>query len=183
MVKDTTQAKQEGLNQLEYRFPTYLFRRNDRKVLFPQHTSYVSSYWLYAHDSFEDEIFIEGAQDWEEVLHRKANPNMTKFKAMTIDDQVETTEKKYQESLMVREENRVAEVVEAQRRGIFLLEEDEKSIARFEREPLLNTLIGPLGITPIRASEEVEPTNSNEITPGETVDQENPSPMSPHEGS
>jgi hypothetical protein len=47
---------------------------------------------LYAHDSFEDEIFIEDAQDWEEVLHRRANPNMTRFKVMTMDEQVETIE-------------------------------------------------------------------------------------------
>jgi hypothetical protein len=37
------------------------------------------------------------------VLHRKANPNMTKFKAMIMDEQVETIEKIAQEALRVRE--------------------------------------------------------------------------------
>jgi hypothetical protein len=66
----------------------------------------VSSCWPYAHDSFEDEIFTKGAQDWEEVIHRRNNPNMTKLKAMTMDEQVDTIKKIAQEALGVREENR-----------------------------------------------------------------------------
>jgi hypothetical protein len=86
MVKDTAQAKQEGLSQLEYRFPTGHFHKHDPKGLVLQQTSQVSSCWPYAHDIFKDEIFIEGTQDWEEVLYRRANPNMTKFKEMTMDE-------------------------------------------------------------------------------------------------
>jgi len=82
----------------------------------------VSSCWPYGHDSFEDGIFTEVTQDWEEVLHRRDNPNMTKFKEMTMNEKVETIEKTNQESLRVREENIAAEVAEAQRRGILLLE-------------------------------------------------------------
>jgi hypothetical protein len=92
MVKDTVHAKQEGLSHLEYRFPTCHFRKHAPKGLVLQHASHVSSCWPYAHDIFEDEIFIEGAQDWEEVLYRRANPNMTKFKAMTMDEHVESIE-------------------------------------------------------------------------------------------
>jgi hypothetical protein len=109
MVKDTTQVKQEGLNQLEYRFPTCCFRKHDPKGLVPQHASQVSSYWSYAHDSFEDEIFTEGAQDWKDMINKRANRNMTKFKAMSMDEQFETIEKTTQESLMVREENKAVE--------------------------------------------------------------------------
>jgi hypothetical protein len=65
--------------------------------------SHVSSWWPYAHDSFEDEIFTKGAQDWEDMLHRRDNPNMTKFKEMTMDEHVETIEKTTQEPLRVRE--------------------------------------------------------------------------------
>ena len=86
MVKDTMQVKQEGLNQLEYRFPTGHLCKHDPKGLVPQHMLQVSFYRAYAHDIFEDEIFTEGTQDWEQVLHRKANPNMTKFKAMIMDE-------------------------------------------------------------------------------------------------
>jgi hypothetical protein len=123
MVKYTAQKKQEGLSQLEYRFPTGHFCKHDPKGLVLQHALQVSSCWPYAHDSFEDEIFTEGAQDWEEVLYRRDNPNMTKFKAMTMDEQVETIEHTAQEAIRVREENRAAEETEAQRRGILLLEE------------------------------------------------------------
>jgi hypothetical protein len=61
------------------------------------------SCWPYAHDSFKDDIFIEGSQDWEEVLHRRSNPNMTKFKEMTMEEKVETIEHTTQEALRVRE--------------------------------------------------------------------------------
>jgi hypothetical protein len=54
------------------------------------------------HDKFEDEKFIECARDWEEVLHRKSNPNMTRFKSMSMDKQVETIEKLDQEAPRVR---------------------------------------------------------------------------------
>jgi hypothetical protein len=107
----------------------------------------VSSCWPYAHDSFEDEIFTEGTQDWEEVLHRRANPNMTKFKAMTMDEKVETIEQTNQESLRVREENRAVEATEARRRGILLLEEAERAMKILGEDPPLNPLIGPLRIT------------------------------------
>jgi len=41
------------------------------------------------------------------VLHRRDNPNMTRFKVMTMDEQVETIEETAQESLRVREEYKV----------------------------------------------------------------------------
>jgi hypothetical protein len=39
LVKDTSQAKQEGLSQLEFRFPTGGFRKHDPKGLVLQHAS------------------------------------------------------------------------------------------------------------------------------------------------
>jgi hypothetical protein len=101
--------------------------------------------WPYAHDKFEDEIFMEGAQDWEEVLQRKYNPNMTRFKAMTMDEQVETIEQMAQEALRVREENRAVEATEAQRRGMLLLEEAQRVIQRLENDP---QLLEPIRVTP-----------------------------------
>jgi hypothetical protein len=52
----------------------------------------VSSCWPYSHKKFEDKVFTENAQDWDEVVKRMANPNMTRFKAMSMDEQVETIE-------------------------------------------------------------------------------------------
>jgi hypothetical protein len=93
MVKDIAQEKQEGLNNLEYRFLTGFFHKRDPKGLVPHHAPQVSSYWLYSHDTFKYEIFTEGSQDWEEVLHRRDNPNMARFKLMTMDEKVDTLEK------------------------------------------------------------------------------------------
>jgi len=59
LVKDTDQAKQEGLSQLEFRFPTGWFYKHDPKGLVLQHASQVSSCWSHAHDKFEYEVFTE----------------------------------------------------------------------------------------------------------------------------
>jgi hypothetical protein len=74
LVKDTAQAKQEGLSQLEFRFQTGRFCKHDPKGLVLQHASQVSSCWPYAHDKFEDEVFTENAQDWDEVVQRMVDP-------------------------------------------------------------------------------------------------------------
>jgi hypothetical protein len=42
------------------------------------------------HHTFEDEIFIECSQHWEDVAQRMDNPNMTRFKATSMDEKVET---------------------------------------------------------------------------------------------
>jgi hypothetical protein len=173
MVRDTAHVKQEGLNQLEYQFHTGRFHKHDPKGLVPQHVVQVSSYWPYAHDNFEDEIFTEGAQDWEEVLQRRANLNMTKFKVMSLDEQVETIEQTTQEALRVRDERRTIEATEAQRRGMLLLEEAQRAIQRLEQDPPLNPLIEPLRITPINTSDqEVEPNGSSAAPPTEIFDRE-----------
>jgi hypothetical protein len=92
LVKDISQAKIEGLSQIEFKFPTGRFCKNDPKGLVLQHASQVSSYWSYAHDKFEDAIFTESAQDWDKVMKRMANPNMMRFKAMSVEKHVETIE-------------------------------------------------------------------------------------------
>jgi hypothetical protein len=84
LVKDIAQAKQEGMSQLEFRFSKGPFRKHDPKGLVLQHALHVSSYWLYAHDKFEDEVFTENSQDWDEVVQRMVSPKMTRFKAMRI---------------------------------------------------------------------------------------------------
>jgi hypothetical protein len=134
-VKDTAQAKQEGLSQLEFRFPTGRFCKHDPKGLVLQHASQVSSCWSYAHDKFEDEIFTESAQDWDEVVQRMANPNMTRFKAMSMDEQVETIEKSAQEALRAREEIRVVEKQQkAQRRGLLLIQGAQRIIDQLQND-------------------------------------------------
>jgi hypothetical protein len=86
LVKDTAQGKKEGLSQLEFRFPTCRLHKNDPKGLVLQHALQVSSCWPYAHDNFKDKVFTENAQDWDEVVQRIVNPNITMFKAMSMDE-------------------------------------------------------------------------------------------------
>ena len=69
------------------------------------------------------------------MLQRKANPNMTRFKAMTMDEQVEMIEQTTQDSLRVREENRAVEATKAQRKGMLLLEEAQRVNQRLEDDP------------------------------------------------
>jgi hypothetical protein len=59
LVKGTAQSKQEGLNQLDFRFQTGCFQKNDQKGLVLKHASQVLSCWSYAHDKFKDEVFTE----------------------------------------------------------------------------------------------------------------------------
>jgi hypothetical protein len=82
------------------------FCKNDPKGLVLQHAGHVSSCWPHDHDNFEDEIFTEGAQYWEEVLHRSDNPSMTRFKEMNMDEQVYTIEHTTQESIRKRRSQR-----------------------------------------------------------------------------
>ena len=101
-MKNISKDKREGLSQLEYRFLKVQFYKNDPKGLVLQHASQVSSYWPYTHDKFEDDIITECAHDWEEILQRKANPNMTRFKSMSMDEKFETIEQTTQEVLEYR---------------------------------------------------------------------------------
>jgi hypothetical protein len=64
-----------------------------------------------------------------------ANPNMTRFKAMSMDEQVETIEQSAQEALRAREEIRATETTEAQRRGLLLLEGAQRIIDQLKNDP------------------------------------------------
>jgi hypothetical protein len=108
MVKDTML---EGLSQLELWFQTGRFRKHDPKGLVLQHTLQVSSYWSYAHDQFEDEIFTENAQDWSEVASR-VDPQTTRFKAMSWEEQATYLEQTTQEILRTRVGNVASELSE-----------------------------------------------------------------------
>jgi hypothetical protein len=57
-----------------------------------------------------------------------ANPSMTMFNSMSMDEHVDTIEQSSQEALRAREEIRVAETTEAQRRGLFMLEGAQRII-------------------------------------------------------
>jgi hypothetical protein len=78
----------------------------------------VSSYWSYAHDKFEDEVFIENAQDWDEVVQRMVDPKMTRFRAMSMDEHATKIEQSAQEALRAKKEIRAGEVIEVQNRGL-----------------------------------------------------------------
>jgi hypothetical protein len=104
LVKDTDEAKQEGLNQLDFRFQIGQFHKHDPKGLVLQHASQVSSCWPYAHKKFEDEVFMENVQDWDELVARMTDPKMTRFKAMSLDEHAKTIDKLAQEAFRDRKE-------------------------------------------------------------------------------
>ena len=78
---------------------------------------------------------------------------MIKFKAMSLDEQVETIEQTTQEALRVRDESKTVVVAKARSRGMLLLEEAQRAIQRAEQDPPLNPLIEPLRITLINTSD------------------------------
>jgi hypothetical protein len=68
-------------------------------------------------------------------VQRMANPNLTRFKAMSMDEKVETIEKLAQEALRVQEEIIATETTEAQRRGLLLLEGAQRIIDQLQNDP------------------------------------------------
>jgi hypothetical protein len=119
------------------------------------------------HDKFEDEIFTECAQDWEEVVQRMANLNMTRFKAMSMDEQVETIEHSNQEALRVREDIRAMETTKEKRRGLILLEGAQRIIDQLQNDPHLVDMSRIPTDDPIESIGEpsvLEPIQLEEIT-------------------
>ena len=83
MVKDTTHAKQEGLSQLEFWFQTSRFRKHDPKGLVLKSIVWVALTCPYAHEKWEDELFIEDT--WKEVKKISSNPNITIFASFPLE--------------------------------------------------------------------------------------------------
>jgi hypothetical protein len=102
---------------------------------------------------------------------------MTRFKAMSIDEQVERIEQSTQEALRVREEIRAMETTVAQRREFLLLEgaqrvidqlENDLEIIEMMRIPLDNpsTIRGdPSGLESIELEEITSPKNPRVPSP------------------
>jgi hypothetical protein len=159
MVKDITQAEQEGMSQLEFRFQIGRFHKHDPKGLVLKHASQVSSCWPYTHDKFEDEVFTENSQDWGEVVARMVDPKMTRFKAMSLDEQMTIIEKSTQGALRVREEMIVVESTEvplvslvqdigfsmtqdAWERGLLMIKQAQWIIDQLQDDPDLTGMTG-----------------------------------------
>jgi hypothetical protein len=124
----------------------------------------VSSCWPYAHDKFEDEVFTENAQNWDEVVQRMANLKMTRFKAIRMDEHEATIEHSTQDALRAREENRVTEAtkvqgrgsfltLEAQTKGMRLMAEAHRVIDQLQNYPYLVEMTTVLANNPIKSWE------------------------------
>jgi hypothetical protein len=199
MVNDTTQAKQEGLSQLEFRFQTDRFCKNDPKGLVLKHGSQVSSYLPYAHKKFEDEVFRENAQDWDEVVARMANPKITRFKSMILDEQVTILEQSAQGALRAKEEMIAVEVAEAplvaplqdrgfpmiqdtQERGLLMIEQAQQIIDQLQDDP---DLIAMTRTFPADNPDEIQigPSGPKLIDINEITRLDNPKITMPQDGS
>jgi hypothetical protein len=153
-----------------------------------KNASQVSSYCPYAHDRFEDEIFIENAQDWDEVVARMADPKITKFKAMSWKEQetsLDERAKRVEDILKTKEERVTFELPEtmeapqetpvqnwnflgtigARERGTLLLQHAQKIMdlalndsALLSSIPTSNLEESPIGVG---GSELTDPSNIN----------------------
>jgi hypothetical protein len=146
LVKDTTQARQEAQNQVEYRFYTGRYKKHDPKGLVSQHVGQVVSHWSYAHDTFEDEIFTENSLDWEEVLQRKEKPDLTHFKAMSGDEQLEWLEQN--KSCCTRHKMRIQSKQQGELKHKGSWKKAERMFQEHEKNPTLQAL-GPPIVTPV----------------------------------
>jgi len=64
------------------------YRKHDPKGLVPKHASHVSMSWTYAHEKWEEELFTENAQYWQEVQRRKSNPIINIFASLLIEEHI-----------------------------------------------------------------------------------------------
>jgi len=71
---------------LEYHLPPRKFKRHDLKVLVSKHYEVVSASWPHSHETWEDILFLQDANDWEEVLDRRRNLQLTIFKTLSFDE-------------------------------------------------------------------------------------------------
>jgi hypothetical protein len=79
VVKDAKHAKQEGKVQLEYRFMTGRFKKHDPKGLVLKHVEHVSLSWPYAHEKWQEELFIEGCSRLEGGREKESSPKYNFF--------------------------------------------------------------------------------------------------------
>jgi hypothetical protein len=92
---------------------------------------------------------MENSQDWNEIVARMDDPRMTKFKAMSLHEQMTTLKKSAQGALKSREEMIVTETTEISQavlvqgrgfpmaldvweRGFLMLEQAQQMIDRFQ---------------------------------------------------
>jgi hypothetical protein len=88
VVKYAKHAKQEGQVHLEYRFMTGRYKKHDPKGLVQKHAKQVVLTWPYAHEKWEEELFTKNSQDWKEVQKRRANPNITIFSSLFVEEHI-----------------------------------------------------------------------------------------------
>jgi hypothetical protein len=86
VVKYSKHVKQEGQVHIEYRFTTKRYRKHDPKRAVPKHAEHVLLTWSYAHEKWEEVFFNKNSQDWKEVQMRRANPNITIFASLSIEE-------------------------------------------------------------------------------------------------
>jgi hypothetical protein len=77
------------------------------KVWCPNMLNKVSYNWPYSHEKWQEEEFTEDAQNWAQVLERKATPGLTIFKTLSLDQQMEVLT---QELLLKGKQKRLEEM-------------------------------------------------------------------------
>jgi hypothetical protein len=108
---------------------------------------------------------MENAQYWDEIVARMVDPRMTKFKAMSLDEQATTLEQSTQGTLRAREEMIATETtkilqavpiqgrgfpmaLDARERGFFMLEKAQQMIDQLQDDPDIVETMGSLTDNP-----------------------------------
>jgi hypothetical protein len=91
-VKDPKYAFPRG--GLEYLSPPRYFRRHDPKGIVAKHCELFVASWSYSHKKWEDGVFLQDANDWEEVLERRRNLQLTIFKTLSSNEHLVDLERR-----------------------------------------------------------------------------------------
>jgi hypothetical protein len=90
-------------------------------------------------------LFTTNAQDWDEVLQRRANPDLTRFRAMSMDEHVEMINQTIEEFIQAQNSKEIEEQATRRDEGERLLVEVERRIHENEQNMVIEGLEQPRG--------------------------------------
>lgn len=70
-------------------FPLGKYKIHEPKGLVNKHHDLIYLARPYNHECWEDDLFLENARDWDEVMVRWKNTHLTIFKTLSLDEQME----------------------------------------------------------------------------------------------
>jgi len=93
-IPNSNHAKQEGKLMLEFKFPQGKFKNHDPQGLVEKHCSYISWYWPYPHEGWDDELMYQDISSMNEVEERLKDREDFIFKYLSLEEKQAKLEKK-----------------------------------------------------------------------------------------